>query len=77
MRIFLVYDGKHYSVYFHANSSTLSEVFEYYEKCDMPTRANLLYLVQRIVDHGQIYDTTKFRIENKKNKIYAFFKKVA
>lgn len=68
---FLIYKGDHYFVYFHAENSSLSNVYEYYQKCDMPTRANLLYLVKRLADHGRIYDTTKFRIENKQNKIYA------
>ena len=38
----------------------------------MATRANLLYLVKRLADYGRIYDLSKFRIENKKYKIYAF-----
>jgi len=69
---FLVYKGAHYSIYFHAENAESSEVYEYYKKCDMPTRANLLYLAQRLADHSRIYDITKFRLENQKHKIYAF-----
>jgi hypothetical protein len=69
---FLVYKGTHHSVYFHAENARSSDVYEYYKRCDMPTRANLLYLVKRLADHGRIYDLSKFRIENKRHKIYAF-----
>lgn len=69
---FLIYKGIYYSVYFHADKTSLSDVYEYYKKCDASTRANLLYLVKRLSEHGQIYDASKFRIENKKYKIYAF-----
>lgn len=69
---FLIYRGPHYAVYFHAENSKESAVYEYYKKCDVATRANLLYLIERISEYGQIYDTTKFRIENKTNTIYAF-----
>jgi len=69
---FLVYKGTHYSVYFHAENAEVSEAYGQYKQCDMPTRANLLYLAQRLGDHGRIYDLTKFRIENKKYKIYTF-----
>lgn len=69
---FLVYKGAHYSIYFHAEEKSVSRVYEYYKKCDDGTRASLLFLSKRIADIGHIYDTTKFRIEDKKNKIYAF-----
>ena len=69
---FLVYSGEHYSVYFHAEIKNSSSVNDYYKSCDSVTRASLLYLIKRMCDIGHIYDTTKFRIENKENKIYCF-----
>ena len=69
---FLLYSGKHYSVYFHAETNDSSEVHDYYQDCDDVTRASLLYLVKRIADVGYIYDETKFRIEDKPHKIYCF-----
>ncbi len=68
----LIYKGTYYSVYFHADKPKESSVYEYYKKCDYQTRANFLYLVKRLSDHGRIYDTSKFRIEDRINKIYAF-----
>jgi Phage derived protein Gp49-like (DUF891) len=69
---FLVYDGQRFSVFFHAESSDSSKVYDYYKDCDDVTRASLLYLVKRIADIGHIYDDTKFRIEDKQHKIYCF-----
>ena len=69
---FLFYAGQRYSVYFHAEASDSSDANDYYKDCDDVTRASLLYLVKRIADIGQIYDETKFRIEDKQHKIYCF-----
>jgi len=69
---FLLYEGVCYSIYFHAEKETFSEVYEYFEKCDAVTQAGLLYLAKRMGDIGRIYDTTKFRLEDTENKIYAF-----
>jgi len=69
---FLVYKGKHYAVYFHAEAKDSSSVNEYYRSCDDVIRASLLFLVKTIADIGRIYDETKFRIEDKQNKIYCF-----
>lgn len=69
---FLIYEGSHYSVCFHAETDNSSCVFNYYKGCDDITRASLLFLVKRMADTGTIYDIIKFRLEDKKNKIYAF-----
>ncbi|MFH1305086.1 MAG: type II toxin-antitoxin system RelE/ParE family toxin [Candidatus Omnitrophota bacterium] len=69
---FLLYEGNRYSIYFHAEGANASEVYDYFENCDNVTQASLLYLAKRMGDVGKIYDTTKFRLEDKENKIYAF-----
>lgn len=69
---FLVYSGDHYSVYFHAGAKGSSAVSDYFDSCDNATQASLLFLIKRIGDIGRIYDETKFRIEDKENKIYCF-----
>jgi hypothetical protein len=69
---FLIYSGEHYSVFFHAEREESSSVNDYFEACDDVTQASLLYLVKRIADAGHIYDKTKFRIEDRDNKIYCF-----
>lgn len=69
---FLIYGGEYYSVYFHAERRNFSEVHDYFESCDNVTQASLLFLVKRIADTGRIWDETKFRIEDKANKIYCF-----
>jgi len=47
-------------------------VHKYFESCDDVIQASLLYLVKTIADTGRIYDETKFRIEDRQNKIYCF-----
>lgn len=69
---FLIYSGEHYSAYFHAEAKDSSSVYDYFEDCDDVTQASLLFLVKRMGDIGHIYDTTKFRIEDRENKIYCF-----
>ena len=69
---FLIYSGEHYSVYFHAEVKDSSSVNDYFEACDDVTQASLLVLVKRMADIGHIYDETKFRIEDRQNKIYCF-----
>jgi hypothetical protein len=69
---FLVYKGKYYAVYFHAETKDSSSVNEYFECCNDVTQASLLFLVKTIADMGRIYDETKFRIEDRENKIYCF-----
>lgn len=69
---FLVYSGERYSAYFHAETSGSSSVNDYFEQCDEVTQSSLLFLTKRICDIGCIYDTTKFRIEDKAHKIYCF-----
>ncbi|MFA5337588.1 MAG: type II toxin-antitoxin system RelE/ParE family toxin [Candidatus Omnitrophota bacterium] len=69
---FLVYKGEYYSVYFHAETKNSSTVNEYFEHCDDATQASLLFLAKAIGDTGRIYDETKFRIEDRQNKIYCF-----
>lgn len=69
---FLIYKGEHFSVYFHAQAEDSSSVHDYFESCDDVTQASLLFLVKTIADIGRIYDETKFRIEDRENKIYCF-----
>ncbi len=69
---FLIYSGEYYAAYFHAEVKGSSGVNDYYKSCDDVVRGSLLYLVKRMCDIGHIYDETKFRIEDKKNRIYCF-----
>jgi hypothetical protein len=69
---FLIYQGMHYAVYFYAETVDHSSVNGYFESCDSVTQASLLFLVKTIADTGRIYDETKFRYEDKRNKIYCF-----
>jgi hypothetical protein len=47
-------------------------VHNYFKFCDDVTQASLLFLVKTIAEIGRIYDETKFRIEDRQNKIYCF-----
>ena len=59
-------------VYFHAETEASSTVYDYFESRDEVTQASLLFLVKIIADTGRIYDETKFRVEDRQNKIYCF-----
>ncbi len=69
---FLIYKGAYFSVYFHAETGVYSSVHEYFESCDDTIQASLLFLVKTLADTGRIYDETKFRIEDRQNKLYCF-----
>ncbi len=69
---FLIYQGMYYAVYFHAEAPSSSKVNDYFESCDDVSQASLLFLVKTIANIGRIYDETKFRYEDKHNKIYCF-----
>jgi len=69
---FLIHSGKYFSVYFHAESPGMSKVYEYYISCDDVTRASLQFLARRIADTGRIFDETRFRIEDRENRIFCF-----
>jgi hypothetical protein len=69
---FLIYKGEYFSVYFHSETEVSSSVYDYFKSCDDVVRASLLFLVRTIADIGRIYDETKFRIEDRQNKIYCF-----
>ena len=69
---FLIYKGEYFSVYFHAETEVSSSVHDYFKSCEDVVRASLLFLVRTMADIGRIYDETKFRIEDRQNKIYCF-----
>jgi hypothetical protein len=69
---FLFYVGEKFSVFFHAETQESSEVYDYYKDCDDVTRGSLLHLVKRLANFGHIHDETKFRIEDRRHKIYCF-----
>ncbi|MBF0217790.1 MAG: type II toxin-antitoxin system RelE/ParE family toxin [Candidatus Omnitrophica bacterium] len=69
---FLLYEGRHYSIFFHSQNGYYSEVYEYFEQCDAVTQAGLLFLAIRRGDVGRILDPTRFRVEDKENKICVF-----
>lgn len=69
---FLVYKGEYFAIYFHAETKDSSTVSDYFERCDDVTQASLLFLAKIMGDAGRIYNETKFRCEDGKNKIYCF-----
>ncbi len=71
-RDFLIYSGEKFTVYFHAERQGESKVYEQFEHCDDLTQAKLLSLVKWLADTGQLWDETKFRIEDRENRIYCF-----
>jgi hypothetical protein len=71
-REFLIYAGERFSVYFHAGTPGASEAYGHFERSSLATQASLLFLVKRMADTGRIWDETKFRIEDRENRVYCF-----
>jgi phage-related protein len=67
---YIVYEGNAFVIEWYFDPSNKSEALEYYNSLDANDRRQLLKLVKRMGDVGEIKDTTKFR--NEGDKIYAF-----
>ncbi len=68
----LIYSGNYYSVYWHGKGFNRIEGYENSRGEANQAIQKLSYLAGRLADHGQIFDKTKFRLEDKKHKIYVF-----
>ena len=67
---YIVYEGNAFVIEWYFDSSHKSEALEYYNALNANDRIQLLKLVKRMGDVGEIKDITKFR--NEGDKIYAF-----
>lgn len=67
---YIVYEGNAFVIEWYFDESHKSEALEYYNSLSANERMQLLKLVKRMGDVGEIKDITKFR--NEGDKIYAF-----
>ncbi len=69
---YIIYIGEKFQVEFYFTDKGEMPAKEYFDMSDLKAQAKLLALIHRISEDGKLYDETKFRTEDKKNKIYAF-----
>lgn len=71
---YIFYKGNKFQVEFYYNEGGKLPAKEYLEgpKSSLELRLKLAALVKYIAEYGKIYDTTKFRIVDRKEKIYEF-----
>ena len=69
---YIFYRGKKYQVEFYLDVEGNIKVLEYLDSLPMLVKVKLAALVKLMGDEGRIYDDKKYRIVNKKEKIYEF-----
>jgi len=67
---FVAYEGEAYTIEWYFDDKNCSDALEYYNSLNKAERIQLLKLLKRMGDNGEIKDKTKFR--NEGDKIYAF-----
>ncbi|MFO8834953.1 type II toxin-antitoxin system RelE/ParE family toxin [Legionella pneumophila serogroup 1] len=67
---FIAYEGEAYTIEWYFDDKKHSDGLEYYNSLDKSEKIQLLKLLKRMGDNGEIKDKTKFR--NEGDKIYAF-----
>lgn len=67
---FIAYEGEAFTIEWYFNDKNCSDALEYYNSLNKAERIQLLKLLKRMGDNGEIKDKTKFR--NEGDKIYAF-----
>lgn len=69
---YVFYEGEKFQVEFYFNEKGEMPAREYFDTADRQIKIKLLALVKYIAEHGKLFDETKFRIVDTKEKIYEF-----
>lgn len=69
---YIVYQGEKFQVEFYFTQKGKLPAKEYFDVLDRQIQIKLLALVKYIAENGRLFDETKFRIVNKKEKVYEF-----
>ena len=69
---YIFYQGKRFQVEFYFTGDGFMPAKEYLESVSLGARVKLAALVKYIAEEGRIFDITKFRIVDPKEKIYEF-----
>ncbi|MBF0330540.1 MAG: type II toxin-antitoxin system RelE/ParE family toxin [Candidatus Omnitrophica bacterium] len=69
---YVFYQGEKFQVEFYFNQKGELPAKEYFDLADRQVKIKLLAMVKYIAENGRMFDEGKFRIVNKKEKIYEF-----
>ncbi len=69
---YVFYQGNKFQVEFYFTEDGEMPAKEYFNSADHQVRVKLSSLVEYIAEEGRLFDKTKFRLVNKKEKIYEF-----
>lgn len=69
---FVLYRGRVFQVEFYFTEKGQLPAREYFDASDRPIQVKLLALVKYMAENGRLFDQTKFRMVDKKERIYEF-----
>ncbi|MFH1645343.1 MAG: type II toxin-antitoxin system RelE/ParE family toxin [Candidatus Omnitrophota bacterium] len=69
---YIFYLGESFQVEFYFTGTGKMPAKEYLEKSSFDVKVKLAALVRYIAEHGKLFDITKFRLVDSKDKIYEF-----
>ena len=69
---YVFYQGEKFQVEFFFTEKGELPAKEYFDSSELQVKIKLLALVKHIAEEGRLFDETKFRLVDKKEKIYEF-----
>lgn len=69
---YVLYQGERFQVEFYFTDRGELPAKEYFDSSDSQIQIKLLALVKYIAEEGRLFDETKFRLVDRKEKIYEF-----
>ena len=69
---YVFYQGEKFQVEFYFTEKGELPVKEYFDSSEHRVKVKLLALVKYMAENGRLFDETKFRVVDKKEKIYEF-----
>ncbi len=69
---YIFYQGEKFQVEFYFTGAGIIPAKEYLKETPLDVRVKLAALVKYIAEHGKIFDITKFRLVDAKEKIFEF-----
>ncbi len=69
---YIFYCGEKFQVEFYFTEKGILPAKEYFDASERQVKIKLLALVKYIADNGRLFDETKFRLVDRKEKIYEF-----
>ena len=69
---YIFYAGEKFQIEFYFTEKEELPAKEYFDSSEHQVKVKLLALVTYIADNGRLFDETKFRLVDKKEKVYEF-----